>query len=167
MTTAEFDALPESEARAALTRCCGASRWVEVMLSARPFGSAEAVHRASDRAWADCGPVDFREAFTHHPPIGGLDRLASRFADTREWASGEQSGVAGAPGHVLERLAEGNRRYEARFGHLFIVCATGLTAAEMLERLEARLGNEPADELRIAAAEQHRITRLRLEKLLA
>lgn len=167
MTVAELDGLEDAAAGDALQRCCGSSRWIREMLSARPFGQSGAIFAASDAAWAACGPVDFREAFTHHPRIGDLDSLARRYAGTREWASGEQRGVEGADRAVLERLAEGNRLYEERFGHRFIVCATGRSATEMLALLEARLPNDPDTELAIAASEQHRITRIRLEKLLA
>jgi len=167
MTVEQLDALPGSDARAALSRCCGATRWVDHMLQARPFADAARVFAASDAAWAECDRLDQLEAFEHHPRIGDLQSLAARFATTREWASGEQSGVVGAERAVLERLAQGNADYEARFGYRFIVCATGLTAAEMLARLEERMHHDPAVELSIAATEQHRITRIRLEKLLA
>jgi len=167
MTVAELDAQPADAARSALERCCGARRWVEHMLAARPFGSPQALHAASDAAWAACDAQDQLEAFEHHPRIGDLRSLAERFASTREWANSEQSGVVGAEQAVLERLARGNADYEARFGYRFIVCATGLTAAEMLARLESRMHHDPGTERGIAAAEQHRITRLRLEKLLA
>lgn len=165
MTVAEWDALPAHEAAALMERCCGASAWVRRMVAARPLRDLTALLRASDEAWSACGPVDFKEAFAHHPRIGDIGQLAQRFASTREWASGEQRGVEGAPRAVLERLAAGNRDYEARFGYIFIVCASGLSAGEMLERLEARLGHDPETELGIAAGEQHRITRLRLGRL--
>ena len=110
-------------------------------------------------------PNDWREAFADHPRIGDRAALRRRFA-TAAWAADEQRGAATAEEDVLDRLADGNRRYEERFGHIFIVCATGLTAPEMLARLHARMSNDPARELAIAAGEQRAITRLRLTRLL-
>jgi 2-oxo-4-hydroxy-4-carboxy-5-ureidoimidazoline decarboxylase len=167
MTPAELDALPEAEAAEALRRCCGASRWVYAMVAARPFGSAEGLLLAADRAWDRCSQTDWLEAFQHHPRIGDIEGLRRKFADTAAWASGEQAGAALADEATLAALAAGNAAYEARFGHIFIVCATGKRADEMLAMLNARIANEPEAEARIAAAEQHKITRIRLEKLLA
>ena len=137
------------------------------MLAARPFASAEALHAASDRVDASLERADWLEAFTHHPKIGDISSLRAKFANTKGWASGEQSGTASASEETLVGLADGNRDYEDRYGYIFIVCATGKSADEMLGLLRARLGNDPAQELRIAAAEQAKITRIRLEKLLA
>jgi OHCU decarboxylase len=143
----------------ALRRCCGSDAWVEAMIAARPFASREALLDRSDRAWRSLASQDWLQAFAAHPRIG--ERSATG------WAAGEQAGARGAPPEVLARLAEANRAYEARFGHIFIVCATGRSAEEMLALLDARLENAPDAELRIAAEEQRKITRLRLEKLLA
>jgi 2-oxo-4-hydroxy-4-carboxy-5-ureidoimidazoline decarboxylase len=166
MTLAALDTAPDVAAAAALERCCGARAWVAALLAARPYRTAEALHAAADAAFAHLTREDWLEAFEHHPRIGDLDALRSRFAATAAWAGGEQSGAAGADARTLERLADGNRAYEARFGYRFIVCATGLGAGEMLARLEARLGNEPARELAIAGAEQTKITHIRIDKLL-
>ena len=92
-------------------------------------------------------------------------RCGAKFAHTASWSSQEQGGVAGAAESTIQRLAELNRIYDERFGHIFIVCATGKTAAEMLAILESRIGNCPEDELRIAAEEQRKIMHLRLAKL--
>jgi OHCU decarboxylase len=102
---------------------------------------------------------------TMHARLLSDPTLRARFAPTADWSAGEQAGVQGADAATLEALAEGNRRYLERFGHIFIVCASGLSAAEMLARLQARAGHAPEVELRVAAGEQARITRLRLEKL--
>lgn len=161
-----LNALPEQEAAAALTRCCGASAWVRQMLAHRPYASVEALHTLAQRLWAAQGREDVLEAFTHHPRIGDLASLRQRFASTAAWSGQEQAGVAGAAERVLERLAAGNTAYEERFGYIFIVCATGRSAAEMLALLEARLHNPPEQELGIAAAEQAKILAIRLEKLL-
>jgi 2-oxo-4-hydroxy-4-carboxy-5-ureidoimidazoline decarboxylase len=161
-----LDALSVADAEAALRRCCGSARWVEGMIAARPFVSRDRLFAAADAVWSALSPEDWREAFAHHPKIGDKEALRARFADTRPWAEGEQAGALEASEATLEALARENQIYEGRFGHIFIVCATGKTAAEMLDLLRARLGNGPDPELRIAAGEQAKITRLRLEKLL-
>lgn len=135
------------------------------MVSERPFGGRDALLRAAAREWWALGPDDWREAFAHHPRIGDRDALRSRFAATRALSEREQSGVAGASDAVLDALADGNHAYEARFGHIFIVCATGKTAEEMLEILTSRLATDPESELKIAAEEQAKITALRLDAL--
>ncbi len=162
-----LNSLPGDEAKKALRRCCGASRWVDAMAARRPFPDAKALLSAADEVWAGLGPADWREAFAHHPRIGDKEALRERFSAIRQWAAGEQSGVSAASETVLDALARGNRDYEARFGHIFIVCATGKGADEMLGLLRQRLVNAPEAEGQIAAAEQAKITRIRLEKLLA
>ena len=135
------------------------------MLQRRPFGTLDAMVDASHEVWFSLTPADWQEAFADHPRIGDRDALKKKFAETRHLASREQSGVDGAADDVLDALARGNREYERTFGYIFIVCATGLTAAEMLARLQARLANDPGTELLIAAREQSKITDLRLKKL--
>jgi 2-oxo-4-hydroxy-4-carboxy-5-ureidoimidazoline decarboxylase len=166
MTLAQLNAAPAAEAATALERCCGTSAWVAGMLAARPVADHEALHAAARRLWRALPTEGWREAFTHHPRIGDVAALRAKFARTAEWAGREQAGAVGADEHTLEALAAGNRAYETRFGHIFIVCATGKTAADMLELLRGRLGNEPVHELRVAAGEQERITAIRLDKLL-
>ena len=158
---------PAADRRAELLRCCGSSRWAEAMIARRPFRDWETLLASADEVWWGLGESDWREAFAHHPKIGDADALRARFASTRHWAAGEQAGVQSATEKTLVALAEGNRAYEDRFGFIFIVCATGKTAEEMLALLRARLANDPRDEPRVAAGEQARITRIRLEKLLA
>ncbi|HWB77274.1 MAG TPA: 2-oxo-4-hydroxy-4-carboxy-5-ureidoimidazoline decarboxylase [Nannocystaceae bacterium] len=163
-----LDAQAEADARAALVRCCGSSTWVAGMLAARPFGDDATLFAAADRVWNAVAPDDVREALTHHPEIGAnIDELRKRYGDTATWASGEQSGVQSAGEATLVSLRDGNIAYKQRFGHIFVVCATGKSAAEMLALLHQRMGNDPDAELAIAAAEQAKITRLRLEKLTA
>lgn len=166
MTLALLNAMDSDQAREALIRCCGSDRWVEAMVRNRPFGEPEELYRAADRIWRELSGADWKVAFAHHPRIGDLDSLKAKYANTRQWAEGEQSGAAGAPEEVLQALAEGNRQYEEKFGYLFIVCATGKSAAEMLEILRSRLPNSPGVELGVAAEEQRKITRLRLEKMI-
>jgi 2-oxo-4-hydroxy-4-carboxy-5-ureidoimidazoline decarboxylase len=167
MTLEDFNDLPEPEAIEALTRCCGAHRWVNRVAHKRPYKDDADLFATADEVWAHMGQEDILEAFQHHPQIGDLDALRKKFATTATWAEGEQSGTASASEAVLQGLADGNRDYLEKFGYIFIVCATGKSAAQMLELLKARLKNDPAHELQVAAAEQAQITRLRLEKMLA
>ena len=165
-TLDELNALPADAAKDAFFRCCGSSRWATFMAADRPYADQASLLAAADRIWAGMGEWDQLEAFTHHPRIGE-QALREKFASTAAWASGEQAGAAGASEEVLKRLAAGNDAYFERNGFIFIVCATGLSAEEMLARLEARLGNDRATEIANAAEEQRKITRIRLEKLLA
>ena len=166
-TVDALNRLDVAEARRALQRCCGSSGWVEAMCEARPFANRAELFEAARQRWADMERDDILEAFDHHPRIGAdLDRLREKLAATEALSSAEQASVARASEEVLVALRDGNRAYEARFGHIFVVCATGKSAAEMLALLEARLDNDADAELAIAAAEQHAITELRLVKLL-
>jgi 2-oxo-4-hydroxy-4-carboxy-5-ureidoimidazoline decarboxylase len=167
VTLEELNALSPSESCATLERCCGASRWIAAMSARRPFPNAPEMLGAATEIWRGLNEADWLEAFEHHPRIGDVDALRQKFASTRMWAAGEQAGAAEANEAVLRDLAEGNRTYEARFGYIFIVCATGKRADEMLKILRQRLPNDPVVEIRIAAGEQDKITRLRLEKLLS
>ena len=167
MTLAELNALDEAAARERLLLCCGSQAWAQGVAARRPFASREALLSAADDQWGRASRADILEAFAHHPRIGGKDALREKFAATRAWAQGEQGKVAAASEETLEALSRGNEDYERRFGHIFIVCASGKSAEEMLALLRARLPHEPAEELAVAAAEQAKITRLRLEKLLA
>lgn len=162
---ARLDAADDATAREMLTRCCGATPWVEGMLARRPFAAPAALEAAADEVWFALDEAGWREAFDHHPRIGDVEKLREKFAATADLSESEQAGVTGASNEVLEALAQANRDYEARYGHIFLVCATGKTAAEMLEILRSRMANEPADELRIAAGEQAKITKIRMEKL--
>ena len=120
----------------------------------------------SDRIWWELGPKDWLEAFSRHPKIGDSAAARAGSAQTQRWSSEEQAGVRSASQEVLAALAEANRAYQDRFGYIFIVCATGKTSEEMLALLRHRFQNDPGAELPIAAEEQRKITRLRLEKFL-
>ena len=113
-----------------------------------------------------CSEHDWKEAFAGHPKIGDIDSLNKKFAGTAQWASEEQGGTGAATPETIKALAEGNKRYDEKFGYIFIVCATGKTADQMLAMLQTRLQNSPEVEIEIAADEQNKITKLRLEKLL-
>ena len=167
MTIDQLNRLSEDDATTAFEQCCGAAQWVERMVYARPFETLAEVLETSDTIWEECDVDDYEEAFTHHPKIGDVESLSKKYENTKTWAVGEQKGVENADHAVIEKLAEGNKTYEEKFGHIFIVCATGKSAAEMLSMLEGRMKNDPKDEILIAAGEQNKITRLRLKKLLA
>jgi 2-oxo-4-hydroxy-4-carboxy-5-ureidoimidazoline decarboxylase len=152
----------EQEAHAAFLRCCGARRWAEQMTAHRPYRDEDYLLDAARAGWRALEVADWREAFAAHPQIGGQ---APRSSATAAWSAGEQAGVTGSPEATRAALADGNRRYLAKFGWIFIVCATGKSANEMLALLEQRLANDPAEELEIAAVEQEKILLLRLQKL--
>ena len=164
-----LDSMPPERARATLSTCCGSSRWVEEMLSRAPFGTRGALFQTADSVWSSLGREDILEAFAQHPEIGGdIARLRERFAvDSVKLSEREQVTVQAASEATLLALRDGNRAYKERFGYIFIVCATGKSADEMLVLLRERLNNDPRKELEVAAREQAKITRLRLEKLAA
>lgn len=166
MTIAELNGLDLFSIREALGKCCGARAWIEKMLVVFPVADKAGLLEEAEKAWYACGEEDWRKAFEHHPRIGELDALKKKFVPTGQWAAGEQSGMSGASEKELEALAAGNKAYEERFGYIFIVCATGKSAGEMLNLLQGRLGNDPGEEINIAMGEQNKITRIRLEKLL-
>jgi OHCU decarboxylase len=165
VTLTEFNALPAAQAESVLMDCCGATRWAASVASGRPYESIEEINRFADAIWRDLDRSDWLEAFSHHPQIGESATAGSKSA--HEWAAGEQSGAERAAENVKARLARGNRTYVQKFGHIYIVCATGKSAEEMLAILEERLQNGPAQELPIAAEQQRLITRIRLAKLFA
>lgn len=157
----------ENELREALTRCCGATNWVEGIVASRPFASPDDLHAKAKVVYQGLQTADYLEAFSHHPKIGGdLAKLREKFATTADWSGSEQASVNQASEEVLQRLASGNDAYYEKFGYIFIVCATGKSAQEMLDLLEARLPNDPADEIKIAAGEQEKILEIRLNKLM-
>ena len=158
----ELDTATEAGARTLLTRACGSTRWVDRMMARRPFGGDARLLRAARIEWFGLTEADWLEAFSHHPQIGDRASLAARFPATHDLSVTEQAGVAGASADVIDALATANQAYLDRFGFIFIVCATGKSADEMLKLLRDRLGNDRATELRIAAEEQAKITALRL-----
>ena len=167
MTLTELNTLDNPALKEAITKCCGAKAWVEKMINIFPVYNQQTLFNQASKIWFQCNEDDWRDAFTHHPKIGDLNSLKEKFASTSTWAEGEQASVKQTSTKVLEALAEGNTLYEKKFDFIFIVCATGKSAAEMLALLQARLPNKPQDEILIAMEEQHKITELRLQKLLA
>jgi 2-oxo-4-hydroxy-4-carboxy-5-ureidoimidazoline decarboxylase len=166
VTLHEFNILSKQQLIEELTKCCGSSTWVNNMLPFIPADDMVELLEDAEEQWYKCSETDWKEAFTHHPKIGDIESLTKKFASTAQWASGEQSGVNTASPEIIEALVEGNRLYDKKFGYTFIVCATGKKAEEMLAILQSRLLNAPEDELEIAAEEQNKITKLRIQKLL-
>jgi 2-oxo-4-hydroxy-4-carboxy-5-ureidoimidazoline decarboxylase len=152
-------------AREALAKCCGSKVWCDRMIEGRPYASQEDLLAAAEEIWWSLDQTEWLQAFAQHPKIGDMDSLRAKYASTKEWAAGEQSGCNAASEAVLQGLAGGNSEYEKKFGYIFIVCATGKSADQMLSILRDRLLNNPSAEIKIAAAEQAKITQLRLEKL--
>lgn len=160
-----INAWTDDEARASFLRCCGSRQWALEMTDARPFGSEASVFETAARIWWRLSEADWLEAFAAHPRIGDLEAIRAKFATTVAWTSREQAGAINAPDEVLQNLARRNGQYEERFGFIFIVCATGKTAEEMLAILNKRLANDPEAELRLAAEEQMKITTIRLKRV--
>ena len=153
------------EATATFKRWCGADRWSQLMEQWRPHESPDELFAAGEKAFDQLAKDDWLQAFSAHPKIGDVESLRKKYAQNGIRSAQEQSGVGGAQEAVIQELARLNAEYEARHGFIFIVCATGKTAAEMLEILRDRIGNATEQEIRNASIEQRKITRIRLEKL--
>ena len=166
MTLAELNALPRYRAEGELVKCCGSTAWTRTMAGRRPFVSFDRLLKAASEVWWRLDQADWMEAFRAHPQIGERKGALQTYTQFHVWSAHEQSGMDRAGVAVASALEEGNREYLAKFGHIFIVCATGKSADEMLAILQARLPNPPEEEIRLAATEQNKITCLRLEKLL-
>lgn len=158
--------LSSDVAEAEFLKCCGATRWAKAMTDARPFDNVTSLLAKADESWSSLTEADWLEAFRAHPKIGEKKAATIQSSQAQSWSAQEQSGVAAASDNTIAELARKNREYEDRFGFIFIVCATGKSSQQMLELLTARLHNELENEIRIAAEEQSKITRLRLQKLL-
>ena len=166
MQIEELNQLPKGELEEALSRCCGATNWVKGMVASFPVKDKADLLQKAEKVWVACSEEDWREAFTHHPKIGDLGSLKKKFGATSQWAEGEQAAVKHTTEEVLQALAKANRLYEEKFGYIFIVCATGKSADEMLRMLQSRLSNSPGEEIKISMNEQNKITQLRLQKLI-
>ncbi|MEW5798736.1 MAG: 2-oxo-4-hydroxy-4-carboxy-5-ureidoimidazoline decarboxylase [Bacteroidota bacterium] len=165
MTLEEFNVLSDEKFFAELERCCGSRQWINGMKKKRPYNSFTSIFQHADNVWKSLSQDDWKEAFTHHPKIGDVENVRKKFGSTGNWAESEQRGVQNSSEEILRQLAEGNNSYEKKFGYIFIVCATGKNADEMLSILNSRLNNSVEQEIHIAAEEQRKITRIRLEKL--
>ena len=162
----EINALTPADAEAVFLDCCGSREWARSMTKARPFRMVEDLFQCAAKKWFALPPADWLEAFAAHPKIGSSKPAASQKKQAAKWSKGEQAGASTTDAKTKTALAELNRLYEEKFGFIFIVCATGKTAKEMLAICKARLGNSVETELRLAASEQQKITEIRLAKLL-
>ncbi|OUR75834.1 2-oxo-4-hydroxy-4-carboxy-5-ureidoimidazoline decarboxylase [Colwellia psychrerythraea] len=167
MILENLNQLPAAEANHTFMQCCTSSTWVKKMVEARPFSSALAIKKAANNAWQGLSEQDYFEAFEGHPKIGDVSSLRAKYANTKELAGNEQGLVKEANDDVLEVLSQGNSDYEEKFGFIFIVCATGKSAKQMSDLLQARLPNNKTQELVNAAEEQRKIFQLRIDKALA
>jgi OHCU decarboxylase len=158
--------LAAGEAYSVFLDCCGSTEWARRMNDSRPFAMLENLYSSADDIWFSLSTVDHLEAFASHPKIGSKKAAPKQKEQSAKWSSGEQAGIDTAEDSIKNELAEANRLYLDKFGFIFIVCATGKTADEMLAICKARLGNSAATELQIAAEEQRKITEIRLNKLL-
>ncbi len=166
MSLQELNALNKTQLEEVLGKCCGSSQWVQKISSLFPFADEACLLEAAATTWYACKENDWLEAFTHHPKIGDMASLKQKFLATADWAAGEQAAVKHSPDKVLKDLSHANILYEEKFGYIFIVCATGKTADEMLQLLTTRLYNNSEDEIQMAMEEQHKITAIRIKKLL-
>jgi 2-oxo-4-hydroxy-4-carboxy-5-ureidoimidazoline decarboxylase len=155
----EFNAVSSEEAERRLHACFASDKWAQRVADGRPFADLDALLSAADRAWSELAPSDWTDALAGHPRIG------ERGGSSPEASDREQSGVQKAPANTLVRLAEENRRYEARFGHVFLIAASERDGTEILAALRERMQNDPVTESRVAAAEHRKIARLRLQAL--
>ncbi len=167
MTLEEFNHLSKEEAALQLINCCGSVKWQQAMMNALPFQNAKELIKTMQQIWyKECVKEDWLEAFSHHPKIGDIKSLTEKFAATKELAGNEQKNVNNAPAEIINNLAKANTEYEEKFGFIFIVCATGKSAEEMLDLLNDRLQNSKKEEINIAMGEQNKITFLRIKKLI-
>jgi OHCU decarboxylase len=153
-------------AEADFLNCCGSRKWARKMTAARPFVDADELLFQAVQIWQNLEAEDWLEAFAAHPKIGAKKADTKQSARFAEWSRSEQSGVRAATDSTLDELAEANRLNERKFGFIFIVCAAGKSAEEMLDICRRRLSNDADTEIRIAADEQRKITEIRLKKLL-
>ena len=166
----QFNQLADDAARHALRRCCSSGRWIDALVAGRPYPNVATLLAVSDAAVAELSEADLREAMAGHPRIGdrrvvaGAGRGAGN-AEPADWSGQEQAGVSGADDDILRALVDGNAAYEQRFGHLYLACATGRDAAELLALLHSRLGNDRETEWGVVASELAKINQIRLRKL--
>jgi 2-oxo-4-hydroxy-4-carboxy-5-ureidoimidazoline decarboxylase len=156
-----FNALDAAAARRALLECCASMAWATRVAAGRPYPDAASLFAAADAAVHDLDPTGLTEALAGHPRIGERPAGPAHRASRRE-----QAGVAGADRGVLDAIAAGNAAYEQRFGHVYLVCATGRSAPELLDILQSRLANDPATEDRVTRTELAKINRIRLDRML-
>jgi 2-oxo-4-hydroxy-4-carboxy-5-ureidoimidazoline decarboxylase len=162
-----WNPLSREDAEKEILPCCGSTAWARELANRRPLENEDFLLAASEEIWRGLRPSDWVEAFSKHPRIGEREVPPAAPGQSAAWSEQEQQSVGTAVESMREAMAEANREYERRFGRIFIVCATGKLAPEMLDILLRRLHNDEATELQEAAEEQRKITNLRLKKWLA
>lgn len=161
MTLSDFNKLGKEEAAELLFSCCGSTKWVSLMIQEFPFANENDLISKAENIWYEqCAEADWLESFTHHPRIGDVKSLSEKFAGK------EQAEIGTASNEIIQVLLNANTYYENTFGFIFIVCATGKRAEEMLRILHDRISNNRNEELNIAMGEQHKITIIRLTKMI-
>jgi len=167
MTLNEFNKLSKQEATTELEKCCVSKCWMQHMIENMPFASADELILKTAAIWYDqCRELDWQAAFEGHPKIGDITSLKEKYSNTKNWASNEQSNIAEADEKTVKALAKANNDYLDKFGYIFIISASGKSAKEILSIINARLNNTKEDELHVAMGEQHKITVIRLAKLI-
>jgi len=162
----QLNQAPNEKAEADFLNCCGSQNWARKMSETRPFPNIAGLLNQAGQTWQNLNAQDWLEAFAAHPKIGAKKAALSQSAQAAEWSNAEQSGTQTAADSLRDELEKANRLYEEKFGFIFIVCATGKGAEEMLDFCRRRLNNSADTEIRIAADEQRKITEIRLKKLL-
>ncbi len=162
----EINELSYLKAKELFSICCGSEEWIEKMINSRPFNSKDEALKIAETHWYLLDKVCWLDAFSHHPKIGDINSLGKKYSSSGNLAKSEQSRISGASMKVLENLSRYNEEYERKFGYIFIVCASGKSAEEMLSLIEKRINNTEDSEIKIAMEEQNKITKLRLEKFL-
>jgi 2-oxo-4-hydroxy-4-carboxy-5-ureidoimidazoline decarboxylase len=164
-TLADWNKLDQASAVGSILPCCGSARWARELVETRPIDTETELLERSDAIWRALSPDDWTEAFRSHPRIGER-KTAVAIAQSAEWSRGEQGGIVRSSTEILAALEQGNQLYEQRFGRIYIVCATGKSAEEMLADLQRRLHNDGDTELQESVEQQRQITHLRLRKWL-
>ena len=164
MNLQELNALSQAEAELWFSHTCAAQKWISEMARLRPYNSLQNVMSRAEEVWQTCNDVDYLQAFEAHPMIGDVNSLREKFASTKTLASNEQSGANEANEQTPKELSDLNHRYLQKNGFIFIICASGLSAQTMLDALKSRISNSQSIEIQKAAAEQIKITLLRLQK---
>jgi 2-oxo-4-hydroxy-4-carboxy-5-ureidoimidazoline decarboxylase len=162
-----WNSASEREAINEIFSCCGSLAWAKQLVGRRPIKDEPSLIVASDEIWNHLKPQDWMEAFSKHPRIGERKAPPVASSQSAAWSAQEQRSAADANEAVKENLAAANHEYEQRFDRVFIVCATGKSADEMLAIMRRRMSNDEATELRETAEEQRKITNLRLRKWLS
>lgn len=163
MTMSEFDKMTIEEKSDLLFSCCGSTGWVKSMLEVLPVQDLDDLLEFAEEKWYECNHSDWLEAFENHARLGDRDALAHEYM--YRFGNAEQAALLSSDKELVQKLLSSNELYEETFGYMFISFAPGKSAEQLLQELEERLNNDPREEIKIAAAEQDKITKHRLRKL--